>query len=123
VAKVYIKTRTKNSNKDMCGYSIDIDCYEVFLTDYIKNELEKLSALALNLIPEIEAYRLIKEESPLLELKASQVALGNYKVKLVNPYETYMTKIKNYNNLINILSKAIIERIVYLFNAFSIENY
>ncbi|ERI90719.1 hypothetical protein HMPREF1982_03757 [Clostridiales bacterium oral taxon 876 str. F0540] len=123
ILKIFVKSRTKNLDGEEYGYSIDIECCDVFLTDSIKQEIEKLSALLLSYAPEIQIYRHIKEQMPIMEFRASQYMPRLYKVNICTNFEEYMIKIKNYNDIVNLISKSIIERITYLFGAYSLENY
>jgi hypothetical protein len=123
IIRIFVKSRTHNSEEDVYGFALDIECYDVFLTDFIKEEVEKLSALVLSYAPEIQVYRHIKEREPIMEFKASQFLAGSYKVSVLTSFEEYLKKIKNYNETINLISKNIIERISYLFGAYSLDNY
>jgi hypothetical protein len=123
ILKIFVKSRTKDLEDEEYGYSIDIECCDVFLTDSIKQEIEKLSALELNYAPEIQIYRHIKEQLPIMEFKASQCMPKVYKVVICSTFEEYLVITKNYNDIVSLISKCIIERITYLFGAFSLENY
>jgi hypothetical protein len=123
IIKIFVKSRTKDSENNEYGYAIDIECCDVFLTDFIKEEVEKLSALVLSYAPEILIYRHIKDREPIMEFRASQFLPKSYKVAIISNFEEYLTEINCYSNTINLLSKAIIERISYLFGAYSLESY
>ncbi len=123
IIRIYVKSRTYDADKDVYGFAIDIECYDVFLTDCIKQEVEKLSALVLSYAPEIQVYRHIKDREPIMEFRASQVMASSYKVSVLTSFEEQLIKVNNYNDVINIISKGIIERISYLFGAFSLDNY
>lgn len=123
IIRIFVKSRTHNAEEDVYGFALDIECYDVFLTDFIKEEVEKLSALVLSYAPEIQVYRHIKDREPIMEFKASQFLSGSYKVSVLTAFEEYLVKIKNYNETISLISKSIIERISYLFGAYSLDNY
>lgn len=123
IAKVFVVSKTRDDEADTNGFAINIECCDVFLTDLIKEEIEKITALTLSYAPELQVYRHIKDKDPILEFKASQFFAGSYKVSIVNSFEEHMLKKQNYRNSINIISKSIIERIVYLFSAFSLDSY
>lgn len=123
ISRVFVQKGRRDIKKDTYGYAINIECYDVFLTDTIKEEIEKLSAFTLSYAPEIQVYKHIKDNTPILEFRASQFLGGNYKVNIIHPFEEYMIKKENYTNSLNFISKCIIERIIYLFSAFSVDNY
>lgn len=123
IIRIYVKSRTHDAKEDIYGFAIDIECYDVFLTDTIRQEVEKLSALILSYAPEIQVYRHIKEREPIMEFRASQILTGSYKVSVLTSFEEYLRKINNYNDTISLISKGIIERISYLFGAYSLDNY
>lgn len=123
IIRIYVKSRTHNAEEDTYGFALDIECYDVFLTDFIKEEVEKLCALVLSYAPEIQVYRHIKERESIMELRASQFIAGSYRVSVLTPFEEYLNKIDNYNETISLISKNIIERISYLFGAYSLDNY
>lgn len=123
IIKVFVKGRTRNLEDDKYGYSINIECYDVFSTEFIKQEVEKLSALVLNRAPEFLIYRQIKDKAPIMEFTASQFMSGCYKVNVINPLQEYIGHLKEYNNSVDIISKSMIERIVHLFSAFSVDSY
>jgi hypothetical protein len=123
IIRIFVKSRTYDADKDVYGFAIDIECYDVFLTDIIKQEAEKLSALVLSYAPEIQVYRHIKDREPIMEFRASQVMPSTYKVTVITPFEEQLKKINNYNDVISLISKGIIERISYLFGVYSLDNY
>lgn len=123
ISRVFVQKERRDVEKDTYGYCINIECYDAFLTDTIKEEIEKLSAFTLSYAPEIQIYRHIKDSIPILEFRASQSLGGNYKINIINPFEEYMIKNRIYNNSLNFISKCIIERIEYLFSTFSVDNY
>jgi hypothetical protein len=123
IIRIFVKSRTHNTEEDIYGFALDIECYDVFLTEAIKKEVEKLSALVLSYAPEILVYRHIKDREPIMEFKASQFLSGSYKVSVVTALEEYLRKVDNYNESISLISKGIIERISYLFGAYSLDSY
>jgi hypothetical protein len=123
IIKIYIKNRTHDVKKDIFGFDFDIESYDVFLTELIKTEVERLSALVLSCAPELQVYRHIKNREPIIEFTASQVLSGNYKVSVATAFEEYLRKVENYSDTISLISKGIIERIRYLFGAYSLDNY
>jgi hypothetical protein len=123
IIRIFVKSRTHNTEEDIYGFALDIECYDVFLTDAIKKEVEKLSALVLSYAPEILVYRHIKDREPIMEFTASQFLSGSYKVSVVTALEEYLRKVDNYNESISLISKGIIERISYLFGAYSLDSY
>jgi hypothetical protein len=123
IIRIFVKNRTHDGNTDSYGFDLDIECYDVFLTDLIKVEVERLSSLVLSYAPEIQVYRHIKDREPIMEFTATQVLSGSYKVKVETAFEEYLKKVKNYSDTISLISKGIIERIVYLFGAYSLDNY
>jgi hypothetical protein len=123
VFRIFVKSRTHDVDKDSYGFAIDIECQDVFLTDYLKEEVEKLSALILSYAPEIQVYRHIKDREPIMEFKASQFLSGSYKINVFTSFQECLAKIQSYNDSINCISKSIIERICYLFGAYSLDNY
>lgn len=123
IIKVFIKGRTKNLEDNKYGYSINIECYDVFSTDFIKQEVEKLSILVLNCAPEFLIYKQIKDKTPILEFTASQIISGCYKVNVNNPLQKHIGDMKEYNHSVDIISRCMIERIVYLFSAFSVDSH
>jgi hypothetical protein len=123
IIKIFIKDRTHDTTRDIHRFDFDIECYDVFLTDLIKSEVEKLSALILSCAPEIQVYRYIKDREPIMEFSASQLLSGNYKVRVATAFEDYLRKVENYSDTISLISKGIIERISYLFGAYSLDRY
>lgn len=123
IARVYVKSRTKNLSEGRYGFAIDVECFDVFLTDSIKSEIEKLCAFVLNYVPEINVYRHIKDRCEILEFYASQFLPGSYKVSIVTPFEQYIEDTDNYNSIVTMISKSLIERLTYLFSAFSLDSY
>lgn len=123
IIKVFVKGRTRSLEDNKYGYSINIECYDVFSTDFIKQEVEKLSELVLSCTPEFLIYKQIKEKTPILEFSASQIISGCYKINVINPLQKHINSLKEYNNSIDIISKSMIERIVYLFSAFSVDSH
>lgn len=123
IMKVYLRNKNKEKNKKFPTYSIDIECFDVFLTDYMKKQVEKLCATVLNNAPEIQIYRHIKERIAIIEFSASQYLKGSYKVTVGTEFQDYVKNIKDFNNSIDIISKSIIERIIYIFTAYSLDSY
>jgi hypothetical protein len=123
VIKVFVKSRTVDSTDGTYGYAVDVQCYDVFLTEAIKERIEQLSILVLSYGPEIQIYRYIKDKEAIFEFKASQVLPGSYRINVINSLEEYMSDVDEYGAMITAVSKDLIERIVYLFGAYSIHSY
>jgi hypothetical protein len=121
--RIFVKKRTHDVEQDVYSFAIDIECCDVFLTDTIKEELEKLCALLLSYSPEIQVYRNIKYREPIMEFMASQLCTGNYRVSVNTSFKEQLRIVKNYDEIISLISKGIIERISYLFGAYSLNNY
>lgn len=125
IIKVYVKNKnncTSNAGS-IAGYSIDVECFDVFLTDFTKKHLENLCAIVLNAASEIQIYRFIKDRNPIIEFSAKQIAKGNYKVTVATAFIECIKNTKNFNTTINLISKSIIERIIHLFTAYSVDSY
>ncbi|MCM0650549.1 hypothetical protein NBE98_19470 [Clostridium swellfunianum] len=123
IIRIFVKSRTHNAEEDRYGFALDVECYDVFLTDAIKEEVERLSALVLSYAPELQVYRHIKDKEPIMEFRASQAVAGCYKVSVATAFEEYLKKVKNYSDIISLISKGIIERISFLFGAYSLDRY
>lgn len=123
IMKVYIKGKNKENNKDLPAYSIDIECFDVFLTDFTMKQVEKLCAIVLSSAPEIQIYKHIKERIAILEFSASQQLKGSYKVTVGTNFKEYIKNTKAFKNTIDIISKSIIEKIIYIFTAYSLDSY
>ena len=115
VAKVFVVSKTIDLKNDIYGFGINVECYDVFLNNFIKKEIEKISALVLSYAPELQVYKHIKEKAPILEFMVSKYPNGDYKIDVSSPFEEYILKKKSYYHLLSIISKSLIERIKYLF--------
>lgn len=122
IAKVFVVSKTIDLKEDKYGFAINIECFDVILTDFIKKEIEKMSALVLSYAPELQVYKHIKEKTPILEFKASKIPAGHYKINISNPFEEYMLKKKSYQDTLSLIRKSMIERITYLFSSLCLER-
>jgi len=123
ILRVFINSRTVNPKDKSFGYSIDIQSNEVFVSEEIKEQVERISSWSLNYAPELTAYKFIKDKEPMIEITACQFAAGVYKVNVINAFEQYLPQKEQYEGCINTISKDIIGRIVYLFSAYSLQSY
>lgn len=123
IMKIYIKNTKKEINKNLPSYSIDIECFDVFLTDFTKRQVEKLCGIVLSSAPEIQIYRHVRDRIAIIEFSASQLLKGSYKVTVGTAFKDYVNNIKGFNNTIDIISKSIIERIIYIYTAYSLDSY
>jgi hypothetical protein len=120
IMKVYIDNNDIKKDKK---YSIDIECFDVFLTEFTKKQVEKLCSIVINSAPEIQIYRHIKERKAIFEFSASQYLKGSYKVTVGTAFKDYIENIKGFNKIIENISRSIVERIIYIFTAYSIDSY
>lgn len=123
ILKVYLSRKIDDRNKSILRYSIDIEGFDVFLTDFMKEKVEKLCDIVLSSASEIQIYRHIKERTPIVEFSASQLIKGSYKVTASTEFKDYVKNAKDFNDVLNIISKSIVERIIYLFSAYSLDSY
>jgi hypothetical protein len=121
ILKVFL--RNNEDNKKQHKYSIDIECFDIFLNDFMKKQIEKLCSIVLSSAPEIQIYRYMKEETAIIEFTASHKLKNKFKVTVGTAFKDYINNIKDFNNTIDIISKSIIEKIVYIFTAYSLESY
>lgn len=123
IMRVFIKNCDEKKNKNHPSYSIDIECFDIFLSDFMKKQVEKLCSIVLSSTPEIQLYRYIKEERAIIEFTACHQVKNKYKVTVGTVFKDYVKNIKDFNNIIDIISKTIIEKIVYIFTAYSLDSY
>jgi hypothetical protein len=123
ILRVFINSRTVNSKDKSFGYSIDIQTNDIFVSEEIKEQVEKISSWSLNYAPELIAYKFIRDKEPVIEITACQFAAGIYKVNVTNAFEQYLPQKEEYEGCVNTISKDIIGRIVYLFSAYSLQSY
>lgn len=120
IMKVYIDNNDTKADK---RYTINIECIDAFLTEFTRKQIEKLCAIVINSAPEIQIYRHIKERIAIFEFSASQLLKGSYKVTVGTAFKDYIENIKGFNKIIDNISKSIVERIIYIFTAYSIDSY
>ncbi|MFL0269750.1 hypothetical protein [Candidatus Clostridium radicumherbarum] len=121
IMKVFL--RNNEDNKKHHKYSIDIECVDIFLNDFMKKQIEKLCSIILCSAPEIQIYRYMKEETAIIEFTASHKMKNKFKVTAGTVFKDYINNIKDFNSTIDIISKSIVEKIVYIFTAYSLESY
>ncbi|MFL0246872.1 hypothetical protein [Candidatus Clostridium stratigraminis] len=121
IMKVFL--RNNDGNKKQHNYSIDIECFDIFLNDFMKKQIEKLCTIVLSSAPEIQIYRFMKEETAIIEFTASHKIKNKFKVTAATVFKDYVKNLKDFNSTIDIISKSIIEKIVYIFTAYSLESY
>lgn len=115
--------RNNENNKKQHKYSIDIECFDIFLNDFMKKQIEKLCTIVLSSAPEIQIYRYMKEETAIIEFTASHKIKNKFKVTAGTVFKDYIKNLKEFNSTIDIISKSIIEKIVDIFTAYSLESY
>jgi|GEM_PF-3077562 len=123
IMRVYLKNNEKENNKQIPKYSIDIECFDMFLNDFMKRQIEKLCSIVLSSAPEIQIYKYMKEETAIIEFTASHQIKNKYKVTAGTVFKDYINNIKDFNSTVDIISKSIVEKIVYIFTAYSLESY